>query len=642
MANGEETETTAEENENTRPAPGSTGRLGRNVNSVNLNAANVNLKAEAEALKSFADGLLDSNLIAGVLATRLTKQISFEFNKDGGLLKKLALGPAKAISEALTGFSGRIETQFESLIDSTQKFRQAVGGGITQVQALEQLQTGRQFLGTSFADLGITPENVLENIQSIRGQSLELSRLLKGDVEPNIAAFQSALAKLGVEDTGLDKFKSLVTDLNKTQGKELAERFKQLTALALGLQKATGRTLKASFATVFEEANKLTEGSTFNFNRLEKAIRRNAAAASQFGISVPGSLNKVLPSFQEVFGIARNLSIALKGFTIDPKSFLSQSGAERLESIFQSFRRARQAGTFQVEAAGLGRDQQVAFLSSALQGTGIPPEQINRLLSLLDQGETTLTGTDLEIPTSAQATAEIIRRAGDTRTREELRRTTAQRTAEQAAIADEEGRKQIGGVINLVIQDIDKITEKRGDALKQFGLGLRDTTTQFLKIGELAKQFGADEGPATFRGILAYSVFGPPGTFERTVEDISILGKTTEQLFTTLQSRKGTNVGDLVSEIKKSPVVKDLEENVKKLEAESMKKLDDLKKVLGEQAAEIERLKDALDKFRTLRGEKKPSNSDEDETNLMGLNPGQVREIGEIMGRAFARGATIT
>ena len=619
--------------------PGEVGVVNLQTNTVNLG------DLSPSAVKTLAENLVDTDLFAGILATRLTKQISFEFNKDGGILKTLALGPAKAISDALVGFSNRVEGQFESLIDATQKFRQAVGGGGTQVQALEQLQTGREFLGTSFADIGVTPENVLNNIASIRGATESLSRLLSGDATASIASFQGALEKLGVKDVGLDKFQNLVSDLEKKDTPRLVKRFKQLTAVALGLSKTTGRTLNASFQTVFEEANKLTSQGIFDFNRLEKAIIQNSNAATRFGVSVPGNLNKVLPSFQEVFGIAKNLNIALRGFTIDPKSFLNQTGAQRLESIFQSFRRAREAGSFQIEERGMGRDQQVAFLSRALQGTGLSSREIQRLLQLLEQGQTTLIGTGLQVPTEEQTTEEILQRAGDTRTREELRRTTGQRTAEDAAIGSAEGRQQIGRVIEFIIQDIDKITDERADALAKFGSGLRDTTSQFLRISELAKQFGAADGPATFSGILAYSVFGPPGTFEKTIKDVATLGKTTERLFGTLQSREGTNLGTLVDELKNSPLIKQIEKEIQSVEKEASKQLENLKNLYTDAKSEIITLKNQIINLKkqldALSGRKTSENSNTpgDETRL---NAGNVREMGKMLADGFVEGIRMT
>ncbi|HAI43033.1 MAG TPA: hypothetical protein DCM40_35495, partial [Maribacter sp.] len=370
--------------------------------------------------------MFDSTIIGSALATGLTEQIKIEFDKEGGLIKKLAGGGVGAITEALRGLAIAQEKYTNQLINSAQSFRRGTGGAATPVEPFEQLQTGREFVGGSLAELGIKPEDVLSNLKEIGSSADSLARLLDKNTTPKIATFQQALKELGVEGVGLNKFQNLVKDLEKEDAPKLVERFKQLTAVALGLSKETGQNLNKSFQTVFEEANKLTTQGIFDFDRLQKAIVSNANAATKLGISVPGSLNKVLPSFREVFGVAKNLGAALKGFTIDPKSFLNQTGAQRLESIFQSFRKAQEAGTFQVEEAGLGRDQQAAFLTKALQGTGLDQREVQRLLQLLDQGTTTLTGSEFEVPTGDEAQQEVQRRAKDTRSREQIQGQIAQ------------------------------------------------------------------------------------------------------------------------------------------------------------------------------------------------------------------------
>ena len=580
--------------------------------------------------------MFDSTIIGSALATGLTEQIKIEFDKEGGLIKKLAGGGVGAITEALRGLAIAQEKYTNQLINSAQSFRRGTGGAATPVEPFEQLQTGREFVGGSLAELGIKPEDVLSNLKEIGSSADSLARLLDKNTTPKIATFQQALKELGVEGVGLNKFQNLVKDLEKEDAPKLVERFKQLTAVALGLSKETGQNLNKSFQTVFEEANKLTTQGIFDFDRLQKAIVSNANAATKLGISVPGSLNKVLPSFREVFGVAKNLGAALKGFTIDPKSFLNQTGAQRLESIFQSFRKAQEAGTFQVEEAGLGRDQQAAFLTKALQGTGLDQREVQRLLQLLDQGTTTLTGSEFEVPTGDEAQQEVQRRAKDTRSREQIQGQIAQDQAQEAALGTAGGRAQAANVLQLVISDVDKITEERQEALKKFGDAILKSTTEFARIATLANAFeGKEGGPATFRGIIAYSVLGPENTFENTIGQIREVGTEVNKLFETLASPGASNFGKGIQDLANNPAIKDLKNETEKLKEAGKAQAEALKKKFDAEVLRLQGIIQEMEKkIEILRGQLGLGDAGT-------LNPGATRDTEEDarrVGAAVANG----
>lgn len=507
--------------------------------------------------KDALNKVFDTDVIAGAMATSLSSQIQIEFNKEGGLIKKLAGGGIGAMKEILKGLGQAQETYFLNLINNSQAFSRRMGGVVTQRQTLEQVEAARQSLGGSLARLGVTPDNIIEGLEKAdQGANKLIAFLQNKEGKGAFVGLSEALRELGVA-ADLTQFQELTTDLQKLDkegGQKLVKRFKEITAVSLGVSKALNISLGESFRRVFGEANKLVEKGQFNFDDLKKSVQDNIGTFAKFGVEVPGVLNKALPSFQEIFGISRNLSIALKGFTIDPKEFINQTGSQRLESIFQSLRRAQQAGTFAVEEQGLGRNQQIAFLSQALSGTGLGQADIARLLVQLDKGTKTLAGVDFDIGTGDQALEEVKKRARRTMSREQATALPTQVPAEQAAFSPQ-GMKQISSVMEDMINNIDSLTEERKDSLKAFGMGMLDVTEQFAKIAAVAKSFqGGGAGAADFKGILAYSVFGPPGTFDKTINSIKDLGTTTDNLMKVL-SGEGSAVAANLQSIENNPTI---------------------------------------------------------------------------------------
>ena len=93
--------------------------------------------------------------------------------------------------------------------------------------------------------------------------------------------------------------------------------------------------LNKAFELAPTSAKKLIDSGNVKALIIFEKLRISMGLVSQFGIDVPNTLNKVLPTFTEVNRMSANLSAVTQGFTFDEGAFFNQRGPERLNSIFK-------------------------------------------------------------------------------------------------------------------------------------------------------------------------------------------------------------------------------------------------------------------------------------------------------------------
>jgi hypothetical protein len=541
----------------------------------------LNIIASEEALK----GMLDSNLIGSAMAMGLTKQIQIEFSKTD-IMQKLVSTPAKGIAQAFKSVAEKIENYNVGLIDAARNLRRATGGIVTDVEAIRSVGNVRQAVGGSLADFGITYEEVMENIKNVRGQTGDFIRFLSDrKTVDGLTTFQTKLAQLDVK-LDITKIEGALSDLNNKSGPEAIKRIKEISAVADRLSKVTGVSLNKAFELTFTSAKKLIDSGNVSFDNLRKTAAASMGLVSQFGIDVPNTLNKVLPTFTEVNRMSANLSAVTQGFTFDEGAFFNQRGPERLNSIFQALRKAQQAGTFKVEEEGMARDQQVAYLTNAFKVMGMGQREVTALLRGLQEGEETMLSTAVKPLSAAELDAEVSDRIRKSLTREDIRAIPTRAGAERAALGKADDRadqirrqREMGGVLGEIRGDVDETLKKRSEVFNQLADALGKNSITFLKMSEAIKAFSGKEGEVDAEGLIAYGLLGPPGTFPKTLNRINAAGDEMTDMFKRLKDMEGGLSMDIIpdnEEFKKAvnaliKLKRDLEELAKKKAEEVVK-----------------------------------------------------------------------
>ncbi len=547
-----------------------------------------------DALKN----ILDSNLIGGALATSLTKQLSIEFDKDGGFIKQLLGSPVKAVGGVLATLADKIETYNIAIINSARELSRASGGLITDTEALESVRRVRQEVGGSLAQLGATPDEVIKNIKETRGLTGDFVRFLSDSkTVTSLAAFRTQIQKLGGVD--MTKLNLVFRDLDEKSGKQVVERIKQITGAAVALSDK-GVLLPDALNITFEAVSKLADKGNMSFNQLLKTTERTIETQRKFGAEIPEVLNNVLPSFNEVFGITRRLGVILRGETIDPKRFMNLRGPERFESIFQAFRRAQATGRFQIEPEGIGREQQIVQITRALQGAGLKTGDVATIIRNLEKGTPRITATLDSERDPRKIDAELQKRIKDTLSLEDTRlRPTRQAAEDQALTAD--GPRRFGRIIDDISMEITDFLEKRGKQFFAISEALGKNSLAFLNLTQVIQAFTGFEGDPGKEGLIAFSLLGPPGTFTKTTEKMKELSKILEPIFKGIAGISKENpTGRIGGEIvdPNNPVLRAALEQLQKLK-ESQEQ--GLKIIKEEYDQELEKLREEIKKLKDAR-----------------------------------------